>query len=140
MSRLLQENNDDLLQEDNAFILTDEIAFDDVRQQIIDGIDSAQSEANGWDALRSTIPVSAVVRTSATVVTITLPALSTYDITALETLTVTVPAAALVGAAPIVASPTIPITPTAPPAYVDRPRGNKRPFPFLPGAAQRRTN
>ena len=41
------------------------------------------------------IPVGNVARTSATVVTITLPAFANFDITAQETITVTVPAGAL---------------------------------------------
>lgn len=82
-------------------------AFDAVRRAILDGIDSDQAEATGWDALRSTIPVTAVVRTSATEVTITLPALPTYNLTVDETLTATVPASALIGAAPLVATPTM---------------------------------
>ena len=49
--------------------------FDAQRQSVIDGLVSAQSETNGWNAQRSNIAVSAVVRTSDTVVTITLPAL-----------------------------------------------------------------
>ncbi|KKM17286.1 hypothetical protein LCGC14_1677300, partial [marine sediment metagenome] len=70
--------------------------FDDVRQSIIDGLDSAQAESNGWDAVvKAGISVTDVVRTSDTVVTITLPAFVNYDITAQETITVTVPAAAL---------------------------------------------
>lgn len=85
--------------------------FDAQRQAIIDGLDSAQAEAAGWDAERSNIPVTAVVRTSDTVVTITLPALAGYEITAHETVTATIPAAALVtSASPIVASPTFQIT------------------------------
>lgn len=84
--------------------------FNAQRQAIIDGIDSAQSEANGWDAERSNIAVTDVVRTSDTVVTITLPALGDYAITSNETLTVTVPGAALTGASPIVASPSIVIS------------------------------
>jgi hypothetical protein len=86
------------------------LAFDNTRQAIIDGFDSAQSEANGWDAKRSTIPLTAVVRTSDTVVTITLPAIGTYDITATETITGTIPAVALAGAESIGATPTITIT------------------------------
>src|SRR4051812_28409505 len=81
--------------------------FDDVRQNIINGIDSAQAEATGWDAVvKTAIPLTSVVRTSDTVVTITLPAVGTYDITADETVTVTVPATALAGASAIVATPT----------------------------------
>jgi hypothetical protein len=84
--------------------------FDGQRQNIIDGIDSAQSEAAGWDAQRSNIAVTDVARTSDTVVTITLPALAGYSITANETITATIPATALVGNTQLVASPTFTIT------------------------------
>lgn len=82
--------------------------FDAQRANIIQGLDSAQSEALGWNAkVRDLEVVGAVVRTSATVVTITLSASATYDITATETITMTVPTTALVfGQAAIVATPT----------------------------------
>lgn len=81
-------------------------AFDAIRQDILDGLDSAQSEGTGWNAVvRDAESVTAVVRTSDTVVTITLSAAGTYDITAQETITVTVPASALVGGSPVTASP-----------------------------------
>mgnify|MGYP001566849821 FL=1 len=86
-------------------------AFDAIRQDIIDGLDSAQAEGTGWNAeVRDNEVVAAVVRTSATVVTITLTAAAAYDITATETITVTVPAAALVGGVPLTASPTFTVT------------------------------
>jgi len=67
--------------------------FDAERQNIINGIDSAQAEATGWDAVvKAGLVVTDVVRTSNTVVTVTLPAFGTYDITAPETITATVPA------------------------------------------------
>jgi hypothetical protein len=50
--------------------------------------------------------LTAVVRTSDTVVTITLTAKPTYDITLVETITVTVPGTAVDGAVPIVGAPT----------------------------------
>ncbi len=84
--------------------------FDVVRQSIINGIDSAQSEGTGWDAVvKAGLATTSVVRTSDTVVTVTLSAFGSYNITAQETITVTVPAGALVGAAQIVASPTFTI-------------------------------
>jgi hypothetical protein len=87
------------------------VFFDDTRQAIINGIDSAQAEGTGWDAVvKVGIPVTAVVRTSSTVVTITLPAFATYNITADETITTTVPSTAVVGAAAIVATPTFSVT------------------------------
>lgn len=94
--------------------------FDAQRQAIIDGLTSAGAESAGWNAqVRDMLAVSAVVRTSDTVVTITLSAQSGYDITAAETVTVTVPAAALIGAAALVASPTFSI---APPVAVPKQR------------------
>ena len=85
--------------------------FDGIRQDIIDGIDSAQSEATGWDAtVKATQGVSGVVRTSDTVVTITLDAQASYDISSAETITVTIPASAVVSAGAIVATPTFDIT------------------------------
>ncbi len=59
---------------------------------LINGIDSAGAEAAGWDAVvKAGLTFSDVTRTSDTVVTSTLPAFATYDITADETVTATVP-------------------------------------------------
>ena len=81
--------------------------FDAQRQNIINGIDSAQSEGTGWDAVVKALQgVAGVVRTSDTVVTITLDAQATYNITATETITVTVPATAVTKAVAITATPT----------------------------------
>jgi len=85
-------------------------SFNAIRQNIIDGIDSDLSEATGWDAVvKATQGVGGVVRTSDTVVTITLDAFATYDITAQETITATVPASALTLASSAVAAPTFTI-------------------------------
>jgi hypothetical protein len=78
-------------------------------QALIDGLDSAQSEPNGWDSERSNIDVTDIARTSDTVATLTLPALGSYSITASETLTWTIPAQALTGAVELTATPTISI-------------------------------
>lgn len=102
--------------------------FDAQRQAIIDGLDSAQSEANGWDAeVKAKIPVTDVVRTSDTVVTITLSAEAAYNITAQETITATVPASALqFGITPVVASPTFTIDPGAGTSeYIPLPRSHR---------------
>lgn len=81
-------------------------SFDAQRQPIINGIDSNFAEATGWDAVvKATLAVTAVVRTSPTVVTITLPAFATFNITATETITPTVPSTALTGGNALVASP-----------------------------------
>lgn len=86
--------------------------FNAQRQNIIDGLDSAQAEAAGWDAeVKGKEVVTAVVRTSDTVVTITLTASASYSITAGETITVTVPASAIeFGEKAVVGSPTFTVT------------------------------
>jgi osmotically-inducible protein OsmY len=90
-------------------------AFDAERQNIIDGLVSAQAEAAGWNAVvQAGLAVTDVVRTSNTVVTVTLPAFAGYDITATETITATVPASALVqSGSALVAAPTFDVTVTA---------------------------
>jgi hypothetical protein len=86
--------------------------FADARAAIRDGLDSAQSEGGGWDAkVKPNIPLNNIVRTSDTVVTITLQAQSDYDITAQETVTATVPDSALTGSGPVVATPTFTVDP-----------------------------
>lgn len=86
--------------------------FDAQRQNIINGMDSAGAEATGWDAeVKAKIAVTDVVRTSATVVTITLDAEAAYNITASETITVVVPSTALTAGTALTASPTFTITP-----------------------------
>ncbi len=87
-------------------------AFDAERQNIINGLVSAQAEANGWiNVVQGGLQVTDVVRTSNTVVTITLPALAGYDITAQETITATVPASALAQSSiAIVGNPTFDVT------------------------------
>lgn len=89
-------------------------SFDLQRQNIINGCTSAQSETLGWNlvpkALQSLGPV---VRTSDTVVTITWDAFATYNITANETITVTVPSTATVGVNTLVATPTFAVAFTA---------------------------
>lgn len=82
-------------------------SFDLQRANIIQGLDSAQSEALGWNLqVRDTEVVTAVVRTSDTVVTITLSASALYDITAQETITITVPGTAVALGNAIIATPT----------------------------------
>lgn len=90
-------------------------AFDQVRQIVLNGFTSAQSEITGWNKeVRDKEVVASVVRTSSTVVTITWSAAPDYDITVDETITVTVPDEALVtSTTAIVATPTIGVTATA---------------------------
>ena len=81
-------------------------SFDLQRLNILQGLDSAQAEALGWNLqVRDTEIATAVVRTSDTVVTITLSASVLYNITAQETITVTVPATAVVSGYAINATP-----------------------------------
>ena len=88
--------------------------FDAQRQNIINGIDSAQSEATGWDLVPKALQgVAGVVRTSNTIVTVTLDAFPTYNITAPETITATIPATAVVSGQSTVATPTMGIAITS---------------------------
>jgi hypothetical protein len=85
--------------------------FDGQRQNIINGLTSAGAEGTGWNAVvRAGMAVTDVVRTSATVVTITLEAFATYNITVSETITASVPATALTLNAPVTAAPTFSIS------------------------------
>ena len=79
---------------------------------LINGIDSAGSEANGWDAVvKAGLTHADVTRDSPTVVTVLLPAFASYDITADETITVTVPNTALVTSSEdVTGTPTFDIT------------------------------
>jgi hypothetical protein len=75
------------------------------------GIDGDVIAGTGWDAeVKANMVFGDVSRDSATVVTITLQAEAGYDIAATETITVTIPAAALVGGEEIEADTTFEIT------------------------------
>lgn len=88
--------------------------FPDARAAIRDGLDSAQSEAAGWDAkVKPNIPLANIERLSDTQCRVTLQAQADYDITATETITATVPASAVVGNAAIVATPTFTVATAA---------------------------
>ena len=88
--------------------VTEGATFNAQRQNIINGLDSAQSELNGWNNdVRDAMGVGQVVRTSDTIVTVTIPATATYSITANETITVTVPGTALTSGSGVTATPTI---------------------------------
>lgn len=70
--------------------------FNSVRQIIIDSLTATTDEIDGWnDTVPNQIPLGSVVRTSDTVVTVTLPAVSAYEITATENIIATVPSSAL---------------------------------------------
>jgi hypothetical protein len=92
---------------DGQWIAAGAASFDLQRDEIIAGCDSAQSETLGWDLVPKALQsLGGVVRTSDTVVTITWDPFATYNITAMETITVTVPGTALVGGVGAVATPT----------------------------------
>lgn len=86
--------------------------FNAQRQNIIDGFDASADPTNGWNTeVRDKEVVGAVVRTSDTVVTVTWAAASGYSISSDETITCTVPAAALVtSGSPLTATPTFDVT------------------------------
>lgn len=95
----------------DTWIVAGALNFDLQRQNIINGFDSAQSEALGWDLVPKALQgVAGVVRTSDTVVTITWDAFPTYNITATETITCIVPASALAGGLPLTATPTFTVS------------------------------
>lgn len=80
--------------------------FNAQRQAIIDGLAGSLATDTAWnEAVTATLTVGAVVRTSATVVTVTLPAVPAYALPAgiSETVTATIPAAALSGGVALVA-------------------------------------
>ena len=90
--------------------------FDTERQNIIDGLVSGGAEGTGWNAVvQAGLAVTAVVRTSDAVVTITLPAFGAYNITADESISVTIPATARTSAGSLGATPAFPVTAAAPP-------------------------
>jgi len=83
---------------------------------LIAGITSAGAETLGWNnVVKANLAFGDIARTSDKVVTITLGAEATYQITVNETITVTVPTAAIDGDTAIVAAPTFAITRLAPP-------------------------
>lgn len=86
--------------------------FNAVRQAIIDGFDSAQSESTGWNAeIRDKQAVTTVTRASDTIAVFQTTASVDYDITSDEVITVTIPASALVSSSTVVgATPTITVT------------------------------
>jgi len=97
----------------DATWVADDGTFAGIRQDIIDGLDSAQSEAYGWNAeVRDKMAVGSVVRTSATIVTVTVAAgdVGDYRITSEETITATVPASSNSVAAALTATPTFAIS------------------------------
>lgn len=96
-------------------------AFNAQRQNIINGLTASSSPVLGWNLVVKALQgVAGVVRTSATVVTITLDAEPTYNITADETITATIPASALVTSLiAVVAQPTFKVIAFVAPATPD---------------------
>jgi hypothetical protein len=90
-------------------------AFDAQRQAILDGITADTTSTNGWNnEVRDKESVTAVVRTSDTIVTITFSAAASYSIDTTETITATIPASAIVEAQEVVATPTFWVLADAP--------------------------
>lgn len=95
----------------DTWIASGPASFDLQRDEIITGVTSAQSEASGWNLVPKALQsLGGVIRTSDTVVTITWDAFATYNITAQETVTITVPGTALVGTNTIIATPTFTVS------------------------------
>jgi len=90
--------------------------FNQVRQIILNGITSAQTEITGWNKeVRDKEPITSVIRTSNTVATITWTAAPDYDVTINEVITDIVPDEALASStSPVTATPTIGVTADAP--------------------------
>lgn len=88
-------------------------ADNQITTDFLAAIDSAQSEATGWDAeVKTNLDYTMLTRDSATQCTLILPASASYDITASETITASPPASSLLASSsPIVASPTITVSP-----------------------------
>jgi len=81
-------------------------ADNEITDALIAGIVSAQGEAAGWNAVvKENMVYGDITRTSDTVVTITLAAEATYEITADETITITIPATALTAAGEVECDP-----------------------------------
>jgi len=95
----------------NTTWVTAGATFNAQRQNILDGLVADDSDVNGWNAMA--FAVGDVVRTSGTIVTITLSAESGYAIPSAETVTTTVPASAIVYGAALVAPETFTISPGA---------------------------
>lgn len=85
--------------------------FNDWRQDVINGLNSAQSEQYGWqNEVRAKIPVTDVVRSNNTVATITLSAEAAYDITAQEVITAILPGGIVTSGNNINVTPTFTIS------------------------------
>jgi len=91
-------------------------AFDAIRQDLIDGLDSAQAEAAGWDAVvKAELAVTTVTRIDDDTARITLPDFdgdpnTAYEITANETITSTICDTCTVGQVEIVCGNTFQIS------------------------------
>jgi len=115
-SDIVTGSKDIVIELSNDTWVADGATFEAQRQNIIDGMDSNRADAAGWDAVVvAELAVTTVVRTSDTIVTITLPDFdgdpnTAYDISQTEeTVTITIPATAVTSATEIVASPTFSI-------------------------------
>jgi hypothetical protein len=91
----------------DTWIAAGATSFDTIRSDIIFSITGSQFDPGGWNNLRGDIDVSNVVRTSDTVVTITLPALPSYSIVDDEYLTFKAPALALTNRITLTAPETV---------------------------------
>lgn len=82
-----------------------------IKQAIIDGMTSSGTEDNGWNnRIRDQLETPAVTRITDAIFRVDLPPFPALAITATETITVTIPAVALLSGSAIVASPTFTVT------------------------------
>jgi len=85
--------------------------FNDARQSIIDGFDSAGSETFGWNAeIRDKLNPVSVFRVSDTQVRLELNGFSGYSIDANETIQLVIPNSAFSGSVDVTALPTFDVT------------------------------
>ena len=85
--------------------------FNDAKQALIDGFDSANAEEFGWNAIvRDRLSIASITRVSDTRVTIQMQAFGGFAIDLNETITVTLPASILAGASEVTATPTFTVT------------------------------
>ena len=85
----------------------------DATRALLSGVRSAQSEPAGWNAIVVPALRELNVARTGTLVLVTIPRVPTYDITAPETISLTLPAAAVASGQRILVTPSFVIEPTA---------------------------
>ena len=91
----------------------------DATRALLSGVRSAQSEPAGWNAIVVPALQELNVARTGTLVLVTIPRVPTYDITAPETISLTIPGAVLTSGRTVRATPDIPIEAEAGSASLD---------------------